>query len=214
MLSEQAIRIAAKNRLMILAPVMLFAVAGVLVYLAVLGPLAKSTIDAQFSEGVAQWMTIALILPAFAIFLLPSLAAERYCRRFHIDCPSCEADITRQTEEVLATRRCPLCEKRVVEGGRTRRRAVYRRYRDWKQIAFLEAWFWLWPALGLLCLVVWLVDPQLFDETPHVLFLAPLIGSIATGWAWARTRSRRYAASSLCSLLLLALSVAAFLRTF
>jgi hypothetical protein len=215
MLTEKEIRDMSVRRTRAVLPAMTFAILSVFLYLALMGYVRERLTSLAMDRlgGLARDITpIALILPAFAIFLLPSLLAARYAECFKTVCPSCGKDILSRTGRVLLTRCCPACSEQIL-GGRTHSAAVYERHLEIRSRYFLRYWLWAWPALGGLVIAWELLDRGAFRQCPQCLWITPLIGISTAGWAWLRTSDRRYLAQLLTSVTLLGLGAAVYCRT-
>ncbi|SIO14388.1 hypothetical protein SAMN05444166_2682 [Singulisphaera sp. GP187] len=217
MLTEQEVReMSARCKWTVLLA-MACAIGAVFLYLVGVGYFRESLTSLAenlFGDTARDLTPISLILPAFAIFLLPSCLAAQYAGRFKTACPSCNQDISCRSDRVIATRCCPACGERILEGGRTHSAAVYNRYLTLRSRHFLKYWFWAWPAFGGLVMMWQLFNRSAFQQCPHCLWTAPLIGTAAAGWAWLRTLERRYIPQLLASVVLLGLGVASFWRDF
>jgi predicted RNA-binding Zn-ribbon protein involved in translation (DUF1610 family) len=213
MLTEQQVREVSSSRMRAVLPAMTCAIGAVLLYFIGMGylrePLTSLAVN-WFGDTARDITPIALILPAFAIFLLPSCLAAKYAGRFKTVCPSCGEDISSGTDRVLSTRSCPACSERILEGGRTHSAAVYRRYQELRCRHGLKHWFWAWPTLGGLVITLQFFDRSAFQRCPQCLWIAPLIGTSTAGWAWLRTFDRRYVPQLLASAVLLGLGAALF----
>jgi predicted RNA-binding Zn-ribbon protein involved in translation (DUF1610 family) len=163
MLTEQEIRERSARGLWAFLPVMAGAIGMTFLYFIGMGyfrvPLT-SLAASRFGDTAGDITEIARILPAFAIFLLPTCLAAHYAQRFKTLCPSCHQDISSRTKRVLSTRCCPACGERILAGGRAHSAAVYKRYQTLQSRRFLKYWFWAWPALGGV-VIAW----QLFDRS-------------------------------------------------
>jgi predicted RNA-binding Zn-ribbon protein involved in translation (DUF1610 family) len=213
MLTEQELRGLEARRRWVIMPAISGATGAVFLYLVVMGHFRQpltSLVKARFGVTVGDITEVALILPAFVIFLLPSCLATHYAQRFRSLCPSCNKDISPDTERVLSTRRCPACGERILDGGRTHSAAVYKRYQLFRSRHFLKHWFWAWPALGGSIITWELLDRSAFQRCPQCVWTAPLIGTATAGWAWLRTSDRRYVPQLLASVVLLGLGVVLF----
>lgn len=215
MLTEREIREKTARGMRIVAPAMIAAVGGVFLYFIGLisfrEPLVALAVG-RFGEAARDVIPIALILPAFAIFLLPSCLAAGYAARYRTRCPSCGEDISAGVNRLLQTRRCPECGVRIVEGGRAHSDAAYGRYIDRRSRSFLARWLWAWPALGALAIAWGRLDPSALDQCPQCRWVAPLVGIVAAGWSWLRTSDRRYLPPLLASTAILGLAAALYWR--
>jgi hypothetical protein len=213
MLTEQEVREMSARRTWAVLPAMTGAIGAVFLYFIGMGyfrELLTSLAVSRFGDTARDISPIALILPAFAIFLLPSCLAAKYAGRFKTVCPACHEDISSGTDRVLSTRCCPACGERVLGGGRTHSAAVYTRYQALRSRHFLKFWFWAWPALGGLVIAWQLFDRSAFQRCPQCLWIGPLIGTATAGWAWLRTFDRRYVPQLLASVVLLGLGAVLF----
>jgi predicted RNA-binding Zn-ribbon protein involved in translation (DUF1610 family) len=217
MLIEQEVRDRSARRYRAVMSVIYCAIGAMILYFLgmvyVREPLISLAV-ARFGEGARGVTPIAMILPAFAIFLVPSFLAEKYAERLKIVCPSCDVDISSRTNRVLSTRCCPACGERIVGGGRTHSAAVYKRYVALQSRTFLRYWFWVWPAVGGLAIAWHSLDRSAFQRCPQTLWTAPLIGTVAAGWTWLRTFDRRYVPQLLASATLLGLGAYLFWQAF
>lgn len=196
---------------------MAIAVVVVFGYLGVVAFLRDPLVDVarqRVGRTTAEFVPLALIVPSIAVFLTPLVWAERKCKRFALICPECDSDVTRSTARILATRCCSSCGNRIVQGGLTRPPEVFDRYSRLKQRRFLVFWFWVWPVLGASALVTHWVHPSALANCIQVLFLPGLIGTVATGWAFARTADRRYLPQFGASAIVLAIGTAMFWNAF
>ncbi len=212
-LTESHIRDTVRRRVAILLPVMTVAVAAMFAYFFLVGALRESIVAYAaftFGTGFAEFVPALLILPSLLLFLVPGVVAEKYAQRFATTCPLCASDITRSTQQLLATRCCPDCGERVVAGGRKRDIAVYHRYREMQARRALKYWFWLWPLLGGFALTWHFIEPSGFQRCPHFLFLPALIGAAAGAWAFCRTWDRRYVPQTVVSAVLFVAGALAF----
>lgn len=205
MLDDLQIQNDRRNRAKVLIPAMIFAVAAMFAYLGIAisyRDTMLSFIGGVFGDTVSEFAPALMVLPAFAVFLVPCVIAEKYANRFATICPLCSADITHKTQQVLATRCCSQCDGRIVSGGRQRDVAVYKRYRQNELRGFLGYWLWTWPLLGATSLAWHLVDNTALQRCLHFLFVPGLIGTAAGGWAAGRTLDRRYRLPTLVSFVL------------
>jgi hypothetical protein len=211
MFTEQEVREMSARRTRAVLPVMSCAIAAVFLYFFSMGyfrePLTSLAVG-RFGETARDITPIVLILPAFAIFLIPSCLAAQYAGRFKTVCPLCKKDISSRTDRVLSTRCCPACNERILGGGRTHSAAVFTRFQALQSRHFLKYWFWAWPALGGLVITWQLFDRLAFERCPQCLWMAPAIGTVTAGWAWLRTFDRRYVPQLLASILLVAIGAA------
>src|SRR3954454_2474894 len=117
MLTEQELREISARRMWAVLPAMTCAIGAVFLYFIGLGRLREPLISLavnRFGDTARDIIEIALIFPAFAIFLLPSCLAAAYAGRFKTVCPSCDEDISSGTDRVLSTRCCPACGERIL----------------------------------------------------------------------------------------------------
>jgi hypothetical protein len=215
MLTEQELREMSFRRTWAVLPAMTFAILSVFLYFAGMGYLREPLTSLVMYRlgGTAREITrIGLILPAFAIFLLPSLLAARHAQGFKTVCPSCGKVISSWTTRVLLTRCCPACREQILR-GRAHSAAVYNRYQSTRSRHFLRFWLWAWPILGALVIGWELLDRGAFRQCPECLWITPLIGTSTAGWAWLRTSDRRYVAQLLTSVTLFGLAAAMYCRT-
>ncbi len=212
MLTEQEVHEMSTRRTWAVLPVMTCAIGAVFLYFIGMGyfrePLTSLAVR-RFGDAARGITEVALIFPAFAIFLLPSCLAARYAGRFKTVCPSCGRDISSGTDQVLSTRCCPACSERILS-GRAHSAAVYKRYKAIRSLHYLRLWLWAWPALGGLVIAWQLLDRGAFRQCPQSLWIAPLIGAATAGWAWLRTFDRRYVPQLLTSVVLLGVGAALF----
>jgi hypothetical protein len=215
MLTEQEVRKMSARRLWIVGPAMACGIGAMFLYLIAMNsfvePLAFRVGD-QFGDAARGMTEVALIFPAFVIFLLPSCLAARYADRFKTMCPACHQDLSSRTSRVLATRCCPSCDERVLEHGRAHSAVVYKRYQGLRSRRILESWLWIWPALGGLVILWQLIDRTAFQQCPQVLWIFSLIGAATAGWTWLRTFDCRFVPQLLASLVLLCLGAVVFWR--
>ncbi|MBD3675240.1 MAG: hypothetical protein HUJ26_17125 [Planctomycetaceae bacterium] len=146
----------------------------------------------HFGRNASEWVKGSLILLVIPIVLGVLTAADLFFNRHRWFCPECDEDLTKRTQEVLARRLCPLCESRIVSGGRLHSEKAYKRYRELQFREKLSVLFWVWPAVSLLMLGFWFWDSSEMTGCSLFLVLMPLIGTSTAGWAWARTFDRRY----------------------
>ncbi len=208
MLTESEIRDAIRRRMWAVLPVLGCTVGAVMAYLVAVGhyrdPLVAIAVD-HFGETAREITPLVLILPAFPIFLVPAICASSYADRFKTICPKCDSNVSSKTGQLLATRRCPSCDQRIVNDGRLRSASVYKRYLRVRSRWFLKYWFWAWPCFGIFCIAWWLVDHSAFQRCQQALWIAPLIGASASGWISIRTYTLRYAPQFLASVVVLSI---------
>ena len=216
MLDDLQIQDAARSRAKVLIPAMIFAVVAVFAYLGLVAIFRDSMIGLVgrvFGDSVAGFAPVLMILPSIAVFLVPCAIAEKYATRFATICPLCSADITRSTQQVLATRRCSKCDGRIVSGGRQHDVSVYKRYCQIESRRFLGYWFWAWPLLGVAALAWHAIDNTALVRCPHFLFVPGLIGTTAGAWTVFRTYDRRYWPPTIVSSVVLIVGCIAFWQT-
>ena len=156
-----------------------------------------------FGPSAAEFTLSLLILVAFPLFLGPALVGARRADQIKTICPVCDADLSLKVDQLLTTRSCPTCGEQVVAGGTVRAVGVYKRYRALQSRTLLKYWFWAWPSIGLLACATWLVEHNALQQCPQSYFLAPLIGTATTGWAWIRTFDSLYVPPLLASIVVL-----------
>jgi len=159
--------------------------------------------------GVAEFGPFLLLLPCLGILALTCVWADHKVKHFALFCPKCEADFSQSTPRVLATCCCSVCDEQIVE-GRTHSVAVFRRYSEMRARRFLVYWFWMWPALGSLCLGTYWFDPTAMSNCEQCLMIPALIGTSAAGWTICRTMDSRYVVQFVVSAILLCVGVAAY----
>jgi DNA-directed RNA polymerase subunit RPC12/RpoP len=213
MLTEQEVREMSSRRTWAVLPAMTCAVGAVFLYFVGVGYFRESLTSLavnRFGDSARDITPIALILPSFAIFLIPSCLAAKYAGRFKTACPSCKQDLSSRANRVLSTRCCPECSERILVGGRTHSTAVYGRYQAIRSRHFLRYWLWAWPALGGLVITLQVFDRSALQRCTQFLWTVPLIGTATAGWAWLRTLDHRYVPPLLASIVLLGLGAALF----
>ncbi len=171
-----------------------FLIAGVLRY-----PLEEWT-RRTVGESVADFVSIALMAPAFLVLLAPFIRAERRAEAFSIVCPACKANLSQRTRYLLLTKCCSACKVKVVEGGPVRSPQVFKRWQRRNIHRFLAYWLWTWPALGLIVFSIHWFDPAGLANCRNWLFIPGTFGTATSGWAYARTRDGRYLSSLVVSI--------------
>ncbi len=164
----------------------------------------------NLGDIAANFLPLAMILPSMGVFLAPLVWAERKSKRYALLCPECTTDLSRFTRRVLATRCCGCCGKQIVEAQRIHGVEAFDRLARIEQRRFLIYWFWMWPILGLLILGYDWIDPTALSNCPHMLFIPGLTGTVATGWAFARTLDQRYTLQLGASAIIFCLGMNAF----
>ncbi len=144
---------------------------------------------------------------AFLLLIVALIVSAIQIERLKVICPECRRDVSPRYQWLLATRRCPLCETRIVAGGVVRRNDVYRRHLRIRGRSLLQLWFWAWPLMATVGLVVWLVDRGIFQQNPMPILLPALLGTATSGYTVLRTRDRRYVMQLVASFVLLASGV-------
>ena len=167
----------------------------------------------RIGKTAAEFTPLVLIVPSILFFLAPLVWAEKKSKRFALICPECNSDLTRLTKKVIVTGCCSSCGIRIVQDGRIRSPDVFDRYSRMKQRRFLVYWFWAWPVVGALVLVLHTINPSALANCIHVLFIPGLIGTAASGWAFARTTDRRYLPQLGASAIVLTIGVTMFWNT-
>lgn len=213
MLNTTDINELSTKRAWILAPAMTVGVVAMFAYFAVIAVCRDPLVDAArqiLGATAADFLPLVMILPSFGIFLAPLVWAERKSKRYALICPECTTDLSRSIRRVIASRCCGSCGKQIVEGRRIHSQKAFERLSRIEQRRFLVYWFWAWPIFGLLILGYHWIDPTGLNNCPHLLFIPGLIGTIATGWAFARTLDNRYLPQFGASAMILCLGINAF----
>lgn len=195
MLTTTEINDLSKRRAWILLAAATVGVVAVIAYFAIVGSWRDPLVDMtrrHVGKTAAELLPTALILPSFGLLLAPLVWGEHKSKCYALVCPTCNTDLTRYTRRVIATRCCHYCGTQIVEGRRTREAKVFERFSRIVQRRFLVYWFWTWPIIGLLVLSYHWIDQTAMDNCPQMLFIPGLIGTVATGWAFARTLDKRY----------------------
>ena len=210
MLSTASINDLAKKRAWILAPSATVGVVAMFAYLAIVGYWRDSMVELarkHAGETSPSPLPLVLIFPSLGFFLAPLVWGERRIKRYAFICPKCNTDLSRFSRRVVATRCCCFCGQQIVQGRRVHRLEAFKRLTRIEQRRFLVYWFWAWPILGLLLLGYHRVDPTGMENCRQMLFMPGLIGTVATGWAFARTMDRRYITQLFASAIVLCLGV-------
>lgn len=216
MLNDLQIQDATSRRAKVLIPTMLLALTAMFAYLGVVAVFHDSILGQFgqfFGDTVTEFASVLMILSTIAVFLAPCVIAEKYAARFATICPLCSADITRRTQQVLATRRCSKCDERIISGGRQHDIAVYERYRQKQSRRFLGYWLWAWPLLGVVALAWHAIDDTTLIQCPHFLFVPGLIGNASGVWTMFRCFHRRYWLPTVVSAVLLFVGCIEFWNT-
>ena len=212
---ESEFRTKSKQRFSLMLLAMCFGLLAMFGYFGLLAFVRADVIawaNNNFGADSEHWIMLPLMIPAVAIFLLPTCVAEHKAKRYSISCPSCSKDLTQSVQRILKTRCCSNCGKRVIENGKMRSNESYARYcqRRWRN--YLVYWFWAWPVCGVTMLIWHLIDSSSFENCPHMIFLFGLVGTIATGWALIRTYDYRYLPQTITSTIVLALGICGYLQ--
>ena len=165
-------------------------------------------------SNLQGWFPFFALLILATVLLLPLLVAEKYARRYANLCPVCLTDFTRNTEQVLATKCCASCHKRIVAGGRPYKLASYQRQRRIRSRTALKYVLWIWPTLALGAYLFSWFDPRQVQNHPEHLLIPALLAVGTTGWSWFRTLDRRYFPPFAASIVLFVLSGLAFWQAF
>lgn len=166
-----------------------------LTYFAIIGRCREALVEyanESLGEAAAEFLRLAMILPSLGFLLVPLVWAARESKRYALVCPECTADLSRSARRVRATRCCGFCKQQIVEGQRIHGGKAFERLVRIEQRRFFIFWFWTWPILSMLILSYHWIDAAAFSNCPHMLFIPGLIGTTASGWAFMRTRDRRY----------------------
>ena len=144
----------------------------------------------------------SILIPFMFVFLIPSIVAERYANRYVPACPHCNHELQSSIGAVISTKCCPSCSAQIVAGKRAHTYATYRRAKEIIGRRFLAYWLWVWPIMAIGELIWWCFDPVAALQCR--IWVAPLIGTVASGYSWFRTFDRRYTWQFVSSTLLLA----------
>ncbi|TWU51529.1 hypothetical protein Poly59_31210 [Rubripirellula reticaptiva] len=213
MLTTADIKDLSTKRVWILVPAITVGVVAMFAYFVAVALCRDSLVNSarqNFGETVADFLPLAMILPSLGFFLAPLVWAERKSKRYALICPECTTDLSRSTRRVIATRCCGSCGKQIVEGRRIHGPMAFERLSRVEQRRLLVYWFWAWPTLGLLLLGYHWIDPTALNNCPQMLFIPGLIGTAATGWAFARSMDKRYIPQFIASAMVLCLGINAF----
>ncbi|HBE63929.1 MAG TPA: hypothetical protein DDX19_14565 [Rhodopirellula baltica] len=213
MLSTADINDLSKKRMWTMVLAASVGVAVMLAYFAVVAAWRDSLVAAarqNFSETTADILPFVLILPSVGFFLTALIWGEHRSKRYALMCPNCNTDLSRSMKRLAATRCCNSCGKQIVEGSRTHGPGVFARRSRIEQRKFLVYWFWIWPISGSLMLGYHWLSPIGFEDCPQMLFMPGLIGTAATGWAFARTLDKRYLPQFVGSAVVLCMGFNAF----
>ncbi len=116
---------------------------------------------AWFGFVIAMDFTGGLfVIAAVPLFMGPMIVAEKKAEELSVPCPHCQQDLAKYSQTVIRTRRCRICDTRVLSSGRERAVAVHNRAQRIRQHRFLDYWFWAWPAFFAIVAI-----PTLFDPT-------------------------------------------------
>ena len=143
LLEEQAIREASKQRAWIVLSALSVGIGIVFLYFLIIGVCRETVIAIavkRFGPSAAEFTPLMLILVAFPLFLGPTLTGAHRAARIGTSCPLCDADLSSQVDQLIATRCCPTCGKHAVRGGTVRSEAAYERLRAIRSRAFLKHW--------------------------------------------------------------------------
>ncbi|MDX1928227.1 MAG: hypothetical protein SFV81_16995 [Pirellulaceae bacterium] len=158
--------------------------------------------EGRFGKSAAEATPAILILPSFVLFLVPVVWAERKAKLYSLKCPDCAYDLSRLSVFVTTTKCCSNCGGQIVD-GKLRTVAVFKRFTEMRSRRFLVIWFWAWPALGLAVLTCYWLKPDLLENCLQMLVIPAVIGTIATGWTFLRTRDGRYLPQAFASTVML-----------
>ena len=206
MYNETQIRTLVRQRFAAILPVMAVGLVALFFWLGLLGACREFVVSQGF-----EWIMPFMVLPSILPFLLACWAADQRAKRFSFGCQKCGKDLTLSSDRILKTRSCSECGSRVVKGGKLRSKKTYARYCERRSRKFLVYWLWIWPAGGLLILIYQAAVPSAFADCPEMIFIIGLVGTVATGWALARTFDRRYLFQVIASTAVLILGVRALL---
>lgn len=213
MLNSADINALSTKRAWVLAPAMTVGVVAMFAYFAAIAAYRESLVNSarqNLGATAADLLPLAMLLPSLGFFLAPLVWAERKSKRYALICPECTTDLSRSSRRVIATRCCGSCGKQIVAGRRIHGQEAFERHSRIEQRRFLVYWFWAWPIIGLLILSYHWIDHRALYHCPHVLFIPGLIGTVVTGWAFARTLDERYLPQFGASAVVLCLGINAF----
>jgi len=175
---------------------------------------AQQRIAATLALVVTPILLAALCMPfsrpigaaVFCCSIVGVVATVIYTERIKTICPQCHADVSSRYHWLLATRRCPLCDERIIDGGVVRQSTVYRRFLKIRSRVFLRRWLWAWPLFSIAVLLAFCLKPDLFRSNPMPAILPAFIGTCVAGWVALRTLDKRYAPPLVASGILLLIS--------
>jgi len=167
----------------------------------------------HFGETAAEVWFLPWILLALAVFLIPSLLAARNVDSYAVTCPLCSAALTHSLGQVVVTRCCSECGKRIIEGGRERRVAVWDRKQRIETRRLARYGVWIFHGMTIFTLTWPFIDPATWEQNPHMPFACALLATGTSGWAWIRTLHRQYLPSLFAAIILLIIGSFALWRS-
>lgn len=194
LLSTAKIQTLTRQRSRILLAALAAGLVGIFAYLAGISFLLNLFQDAAARQQSRPQNPLPFLafLPAPAIVIAMLSWAERKASRYAITCPNCQADVTRFTQRILATRCCHHCEQQMVEGRRTRGIQTFRRFTRIQQRKFLMYWLWVWPIIAMAFFTLSHFDTTILQRCPQMLIVPGILGTVSAGWSFARTQDWRY----------------------
>lgn len=187
-------------------PYLVFAFVSVLVYFL----LIKIIVDPPPASIAAT----LLIIPAFAIFLVPAVYGVKKAQQIQILCPACHKDLNRKVQRVLRTRCCPECGVQIVEGsvGTDEVREPHRELIQRSQLQFMRYWVWAWPLMSLFIIVAEWWFPGSQRESEAFLWMPGVLGAVSSGWMLMRGKDRSALLPLVVSLVLMGIGGWMFLQ--
>jgi hypothetical protein len=185
-------------------------VAVLFIYMGIIGAFRESIVRLvrqQYGENLADFVPLALMFPMLGYLLVVAGIADYWINLFPLKCPTCATNVTRQTQRILRTRCCPVCNNPILEGKPKHSEVAYSRHMRMKERRMLHGLLWYCPMLCLLPLVLGVCVPS--REWRQIVpgFHIALIGIVVPCWASIRMRSWRYVPQIFLSILVTALSI-------
>ncbi|MCA9092647.1 MAG: hypothetical protein KDA68_04120 [Planctomycetaceae bacterium] len=186
MLTKRQIRNDVYRRSKIVFPYLIFSFFAVLAYF----PLVQFFVNPPPESTEA----ILLMMPAFAILVIPVVVGQSKANRIQIICPSCGRTLNGLVREILRTHTCPFCSSQIVEGKIPTKEALARHQRLIQriQIRYVQYWVWAWPILSGVAITSDLVFPGSIKGCENVSWFPALIGIVSS--CWIILRAKRWSA--------------------